>query len=142
MLIGSYPGILNEKRRVAIPKRFLEQLGKRPILARWYENCLILLGSQAWNDLLVRLVGKNKVAGLGVRNIERFILGSAFEIEPDSQGRIVIPEYLATYAGLKDEVMFVGIINRVEIWSKERWEELSASLSEVTKKYIEKLSGS
>jgi MraZ protein len=140
MLIGSYSGIVNEKRRVAIPKKFLAELGEKIILAKWYENCLILTGSLFWDVLLSRLVGPDRVAGAGVRNIERFVLGSAFEIDPDEQGRIVIPELLAGYANLNKEVVFVGLTNRVEIWPKKTWDEISEELSKTTKDYIEKLS--
>lgn len=139
MLIGSYPGSLNEKRRVAIPKKFLSEIGEKPILAKWYEDCLILVGSEFWEVILNRLVGEKKVAGLGVRDIERFILGSAFELEPDGQGRIVVPEILASYAGLTKDLVFVGLTNRVEIWSKEAWDKISMELSKTTKDYIEAL---
>jgi MraZ protein len=124
MLIGSYPGSLNDKRRIAIPKRFLSEIGEKPVLAKWYEDCLILVSSDFWEALLIRLVGPDKLAGLGVRNIERFILGSAFEMEPDDQGRIVIPETLAQYAGLTKDLVFVGLTDRIEIWSKEYIEGL------------------
>jgi MraZ protein len=140
MLIGAYPGSLNDKRRVAIPKKFLAELGEKPVLAKWYEDCLILVSNNFWETLLERLVGPNKLAGLGVRNIERFILGSAFELEPDDQGRVVIPEILSSYAGLDKDLVFVGLTNRVEIWSRQAWDKLSSELSKITKEYIESIS--
>lgn len=139
MLIGSYLGSLSEKRRVAVPKKFLDSLGKKPIIAKWYEDCLILVGSDFWNRLFSRLTGGKKAISLGVRDIERFILGSAFEIEPDEQGRIIIPELLANYARLEKEIVFVGLGDRVEIWPKEVWDEKSGKLSGTTKEYIETL---
>lgn len=140
MLIGSYTGSLNEKRRVAIPKKFLQDLGEKPILAKWYEDCLILVSNNFWDTLLGKLVGPDKLVGLGVRNIERFILGSAYELEPDDQGRIVIPEILSSYANFDNEVVFVGLTNRVEIWSRTVWDKLSQELAKSTKEYIENLS--
>jgi len=140
MLIGSYLGNLSDARRVAVPKKFLKELGTSPILAKWYEDCLILVSSAFWERLLARLTGGKKTAGLGVRDIERFILGSAFETEPDEQGRIVIPEILSSYAVLGREVAFVGLVDRVEIWSKAMWDKKSASLAKTTKEYIEDLS--
>jgi MraZ protein len=142
MFIGSYPGSLNDKRRVAIPKKFINELGEKPIIAKWYEGCLILVTSTFWQELLNRLVGPGMVAALGVRNIERFILGSAFELDPDDQGRFVIPEILAKYAGFDKELVFVGLTNRVEIWSKESWDSLSGDLAKTTREYIERLSES
>lgn len=140
MLIGSYLGNLSEARRIAVPKKFLIELGEKPILAKWYEDCLILVSSGFWDNLLSRLTGGKRAADLGVRGIERFILGSAFETEPDDQGRIVIPEILALYAGLDKEIVFVGLIDRVEIWPKLVWDEQSKNLAKTTKEYIENLS--
>lgn len=133
-------GNLSDARRVAVPKKFLKELGDNPILAMWYENCLILVSSSFWERLLTRLTGGKKTVSLGVRDIERFILGSAFETEPDGQGRIVIPEILSSYAALNRDLIFVGLVDRVEIWSKASWDEKSANLAKSTKEYIEDLS--
>lgn len=139
MLIGSYVGNVGDKRRVAVPKKFLTELGDEPVIAKWYENCLVLVSTSFWEELLKRLTGGSKVASLGVRDIERFILGSAFETEPDGQGRIVIPELLAQYAGITKELVFVGLGNRVEMWPKEAWDKKSQDLAQTTKEYIENI---
>lgn len=140
MLIGSYTGTVNEKRRVAVPKKFIAELGEKPVLAKWYEDCLILVSINFWEKLLDRLTGGKRAIDLGVRDIERFILGSAFELEPDDQGRIVVPELLAEYAGLTKEVVFVGLGDRIEIWPKEVWDKKSLELSKTTRDYIERIS--
>ncbi|OGM78586.1 hypothetical protein A2197_00785 [Candidatus Woesebacteria bacterium RIFOXYA1_FULL_48_16] len=139
MLIGSYLGILSDARRVAVPKKFLIELGENPVLAKWYEDCLIMVSSDFWDKLSVRLTGEKRAFDLGIRDIERFILGSAFEVEPDEQGRIIIPEILFDYAKLEKETIFVGLIDRVEIWPKSVWDEKSESLAKTTKEYIENL---
>jgi MraZ protein len=76
---------------------------------------------------------------LGIRDIERFILGSAFETEPDTQGRIIIPEILVKYANLDKDLVYVGLINRVEIWAKEAWDLKSEELAKITRDYIEEI---
>lgn len=139
MLIGSYLGSLSDKRRVAVPKKFLAELGQNPILAKWYEDCLILVSSDFWDRLFDRLVGGKKTISYGVRDIERFILGSAFEAEPDDQGRIIIPEILSEYAGLEKDLIFIGLRDRVEIWPKGVWDKKSGELAKTTKDYIEVL---
>lgn len=139
MIIGTYLGSLGEKRRVAVPKKFLTELGEKPILAKWYENCLILVSDKFWQTLFKRLTGGSGVINLGVRDIERFILGSAFETEPDAQGRIIIPEFLASHANLEKEVVFIGLVDRVEIWNKGTWDRESTKLATTTKEYIENL---
>lgn len=139
MIIGSFPGTLSEARRIAVPKKFLNELGDRPIIAKWYESCLILVNNGFWEELSLRLTGGNQKFNLLVRDIERFILGSAYEVEPDEQGRIVIPEELAKYAGISKEIIFLGLLDRVEIWPKENWEEKNKSLPRLTRDYIENL---
>jgi len=139
MLIGTYLGSLGEKRRVAVPKKFLIELGEKPILAKWYEDCLILVSVEFWNHLFKRLTGGSGVINLGVRDIERFILGSAFETEPDHQGRIIIPEMLSDHAHLEKDLVFIGLADRVEIWNRGTWESESAKLGKTTKEYIENL---
>jgi MraZ protein len=130
---------MSEARRVAVPKKFLTELGEQPVIAKWYEDCLILVGNNFWEGLSKRLTAERNTFELGIRDIERFVLGSAFEIEADEQGRIIIPETLAKYAGLTKEITFVGLIDRVEIWDKTVWEEKSKGLEKVTREYIEKL---
>jgi MraZ protein len=80
-----------------------------------------------------------KVASLGVRDIERFILGSAFEVEPDNQGRIIIPEVLASYANLNKELIFLGLGDRIEIWSKSVWDKKAEMIAKTTKEFIEQI---
>lgn len=140
MLSGSYLGSLSEKRRTAVPKKFLQELGDRPIIAKWYEDCLVLVSLEFWDRLFERLTGGRKTISYGVRDIERFILGSAFELDPDEQGRIVVPEILAEYANLDKDLVFVGLRDRVEIWAKDTWDKKSKVLAETTREYIEALS--
>lgn len=140
MLIGSYLGVLSEARRIAIPKKFIAELGERPVLAKWYENCLILVNNGFWEDLSKRLTGGEHKFGIVVRDIERFILGSAYELEPDDQGRVIVPDDLVKYAKFTKEVVFIGLLDRVEVWPKEVWDEKSGGLQRLTKEYLENLS--
>lgn len=123
MLIGIYVSSISPKRRVAIPKKFRDELGINPILAKWYEGCLVLVSKENWNALLKRLTGRELVITQAVRDTDRFILGSAFELEPDNQGRIIIPANISGYAELTKEVVFLGLGDRVEIWNRDAWEK-------------------
>src|SRR3990167_5011829 len=99
MFLGTYTGVLSPKRRVAIPSSFRKLLGERFIVAKWYEGCLVLVGHESFGALLEKLKGETKVITRGVRDTQRFILGSAFEMACDEQGRVVIPNSLVAYAG-------------------------------------------
>ena len=137
MLIGQYTSVLAAKRRVAVPKKFREELGKKLIVARWYEGCLVIISEENWQALLTKLTGKAEVIVASVRDTDRFILGSAYETEPDGQGRVVLPEMLVTYAKLGKEVVFIGLGDRVEIWDSEAWQQREAFVSEKAAELIE-----
>ena len=139
MLVGQYVSKLTDKDRIAIPKKFREEFGQRLILARWYESCLVLVSKDSWEKLLIRLIGKTKLVTSPVRDIDRFILGSAFEIGLDKQGRFVIPEILMNYANIRTEVVFVGLGDRIEVWSSTKWDELEKGSLEKASQAIEKI---
>ncbi len=123
MVIGSYVANLTENRRVAVPKKFREELGKKFIVARWYEGCLVLVTEEKWQELLNKLTGKVEFITAGVRDTDRFIMGSAYELEVDGQGRIVMPVSLLEYAGIGGEMVFIGLGDRIEVWDKKNWEK-------------------
>jgi MraZ protein len=142
MLIGQYTSKLTDKDRIAIPKKFREKLGEELIIAKWYEKCLVLVSEDTWQQLLKRLVGRTELVTSPVRDIDRFILGSAFEIKPDNQGRFVLPEILRVYSEIEDEAVFVGLGDRVEVWPLNRWKELEENLERKASEAIEAISRS
>jgi MraZ protein len=139
MFVGTYLVSVTSGKRTAIPSVFRQKLGQKVILARWYENCVVLTGQDSWNALLERVTGGEKMVVQPVRESEHFIFASAYEIEVDDQGRIVLPDRLISYAGLGDEVYFLGIGDRVEIWNKETWEKKEAEVASRAGEYIESL---
>ncbi|HJX58947.1 hypothetical protein A2V61_01250 [Candidatus Woesebacteria bacterium RBG_19FT_COMBO_47_8] len=139
MLLGSYFGILSPKRRTAVPKKFLEDLGEKLIIAKWYEECLVVVSEKYWEALLERISPKGSTVTEPVRDTDRFILGSAYELIPDSQGRIVIPANLVSYAGLSARLTFLGLGDRVEIWNEAKWAAREKYISAHSAQLIEKL---
>ena len=140
MLLGTYPAKFVAGHRVAVPLNLRRNLGEKFVLARWYEGCLVLIDINRWQDLYKRLAGDNNLIVAPVRDIERFILASAFEVVPDDQGRVVIPEVLIKYSNLSEDIYFVGLGDKVEIWNKNNWEEREAEIIKNTSGYIDELS--
>lgn len=140
MVLGQYVTKFSSKGRVALPKKFRDELGEKLIVARWYEGCLVVVGEEGWSVLLNKLTGKLDRITHPVRDTDRFILGSAFEIEVDGQGRFVVPPTLRTYADLKEEVVFLGLGNRVELWDKVAWMEHERKLSTEASQLVEEMS--
>lgn len=100
---------------------------------------MVLVSEERWSALLKRLTGSQTIIVTPIRDTERFIFGSAYEVQPDDQGRIVIPERLSEYAGLKEELCFVGLGDRIEIWDKENWEMKEKTIARDSAEYIEEL---
>ncbi len=117
------------KNRIALPKNLKEQLNKELVITRGYEGCLILVDVDKWRKL-IKLVEKKPLTNQDVRNTKRFLVGGANLINLDSQGRFVIPAMLVDYGKLKENVVFVGIENWIEIWNEDIWK---AKIDEITK---------
>ena len=139
MLLGTYQAKFASGHRVAIPSQFRKELGQSCILARWYEGCLVLIGSESWNALYKRLTGEETQLVNPIRDTERFILGSAYNAFPDDQGRIVIPEKLITYSGLTADIYFIGLGEKAEIWDKSAWEAKEKEVERDADKFLEEL---
>ena len=139
MLIGNYQAKLDsEKGRTALPKKFRQELGKKIILTAGFENSLMIVSTNSWQKVVGEIVNKPFIDG-AARETDRFLLGSAFEADLDSQGRFIIPKTLRKYAGLSEDIVFVGVGNRVEVWELEKWNEHQLYLDENIEKITQKL---
>jgi MraZ protein len=139
MLLGTYLARLAENHRTAIPSQLKKELGTNVVIAKWYEGCLVLVDKTTLEALLTRIRGEANLITEPVRGSEHFIFASAYEVEPDLQGRIVIPENLTAYAGLKDEIYFIGVGDRVELWDRVTWDEKEKQIVKDAPKFIEEL---
>ncbi len=122
MLIGEYQHTIDTKRRLAIPAKFRKDLGDRAIITRGLENCLVLYTLTEWEKQAKKLEAL-PTGQADARNYARIMLSGACDAELDKLGRILIPDYLKNYAGLKKNVAILGLSNRMEIWDAEKWQE-------------------
>lgn len=139
MLIGEFTTKITSGNRITIPKKFRSEFGDFLILTQGYEGCLVLVNETHFKKLTEGVADKPFIAG-DVRETTRFLLGGAHEIELDEQGRFVLPSNLHDYAQISESgVVFLGLINWVEIWSKDRWEEHKEKLKEKSSEIAERL---
>ncbi len=129
MIIGEYRSTVGDKKRVSLPKKFRDELGGNIILTRGYEDSLILVNKQMWEKVASEVVNGSFI-NKNIRDTNRFLVGGAVEIDTDKVGRFIIPEALFEHAGLKKDVVFIGLINWIEIWDKEKWENKLKYLKE------------
>jgi len=139
MLIGHYKTKISVKGRVALPNKLKSSLGGKLIITAGYEKSLMIVSPKEWQAVVGQVTNRQLTLG-PARATDRFLLGSAFEVELDSQGRFIIPKYLRTYAGITDDVVFLGVGNRVELWSQTKWTNYEQYLDKNISQLGEKLS--
>ncbi|MFH1430288.1 MAG: division/cell wall cluster transcriptional repressor MraZ [Candidatus Uhrbacteria bacterium] len=121
MFIGEYRHSIDAKGRLAVPTKYRAKLSKGAVVTRGLDRCLFIYPMDAWKDLATRLASL-PISKANTRSFARFLLAGAMDVEPDKQGRIVIPEYLRQFSGLKKSVVVAGLFNRIEIWDADAWE--------------------
>ncbi|MBW7571671.1 division/cell wall cluster transcriptional repressor MraZ [Caproiciproducens faecalis] len=127
MLIGEYQHNIDTKGRVIVPARFREDLGEHFYITKGLDGCLFVLSPEEWTRL------QDKVKAMPIskaRGLQRFFFSGAAEVEPDKQGRILIPQVLRDHAQLTKDVTFIGTSSRAEIWDSKRWNDFNSTLTE------------
>jgi len=139
MFIGEYQHNLDGKGRLAIPKKFRGNLSKGAIITRGLDSCLFIFTAGEWNKLAKKLVAL-PLAQSNSRAFARLMLAGAMEAQVDSQGRILVPEYLRQYANLKKGIIIAGLYSRIEIWDETRWKQYKAKTESASDEIAERLS--
>ncbi len=122
MFIGEYTYKIDSKKRLAIPPKFREVLKKKAIITRGFDNSLFIFSIKEWQKIAEKISSLPFVKHDN-RGLARMMLSGAMEVEFDSLGRILVPDYLKEYASLQNVAVVTGVHNRIEIWDKDRWEE-------------------
>ncbi|MDU6340357.1 MAG: division/cell wall cluster transcriptional repressor MraZ [Clostridium sp.] len=126
MFIGEYQHSLDTKNRIVVPSKLREGLGEKFIISKGLDGCLYAYPIDEWQKFEEKL--KNlPLTNRDARAFVRFFVAGATEVETDKQGRGLIPANLREYAGIEKEIVTIGALNKVEIWSKEKWESYNES---------------
>lgn len=120
MFIGEYQHSIDPKKRLALPSKFRKELGIKAVVTRGLDKCLFVYPVKTWKELAEKL-GTLPMGESATRSFVRLMLAGAVDVDIDSQGRILLPEYLKDYAGLNRSVTVAGLFNRLEIWDEEKW---------------------
>ena len=120
MFIGEFHHSLDDKGRLSIPAKFRATLAEGAVVTRGLDKTLFLYQKSEWE----KLAGKIAALPLGqsdTRAFARLMLAGALECEIDKAGRVVLPEYLRSYAALAKNVVITGLYDRLEIWDEDAW---------------------
>jgi MraZ protein len=127
---GEYSVAVDEKGRMAIPMRFRTEYDSGGFITKWFESCVALLPRATWEGIMSR-ADPLPFTDADARNFKRALNASAWPIEQDKQGRMVIPAKLRESAGLTGgQAVLIGAGSHLELWSKERWEQLSERMDQ------------
>lgn len=119
MFMGEYNHTIDAKGRIIVPAKLREELGDEFVVTLGLDGCLFVYPNTEWLNFVEKL--KNLPGNREARQLQRYFLAGAVSCELDKQGRILIPGKLREHAQLEKDVVFVGVLGKIEIWSKERW---------------------
>ena len=114
---------------MTIPAKFREDLGDLFYVTKGLDGCLFVLSAAEWNRLQEKMKAMPIARSVA---LQRFFFSGAAEVEPDKQGRILLPQQLRDYAGLDKDVTVTGVSSRAEIWDTARWEAFAAGQTQDT----------
>ena len=120
--MGEYNHTIDTKGRLIIPSRFREELGETFVVTKGLDGCLFVFSDEEWKAFEIKLKSL-PLTNKNARQFARFFVAGATPCELDKQGRILLPATLREFAGLEKDVVLTGMLNRIEIWSKDKWNE-------------------
>ena len=137
MFHGEYVHTIDEKNRLTLPARFRAALAAGVVLARGLEKNVDVYPRESWDANMARIAELDSLTR-EARAMKRFVFAGAAVVEPDRQGRVLIPAHLATHAGLDKEVVLAGVSDHLEIWDRVEWEtqltEMEGSAGDVAER--------
>lgn len=124
MFMGEYNHTIDAKGRLIVPSKYREILGEEFVLAKEQDGCLALYPKHEWEAFLSKFQNLPLITNKQARFLTRQLAAGASVCELDKQGRVLVPGNLRTFAKLEKDVVLSGNINKIEIWSKEAWDEI------------------
>lgn len=138
MFIGEYKHNIDLKKRIALPSKFRANLSNSVVITRGLDKCLFVYPMKTWEELAEKL-GSMPIGEATTRSFVRLMLAGAVDVTADSQGRVLVPDYLREYANLEKSVVVAGLFNRLEIWDENKWNEYKQKAEENSDEIAENL---
>ena len=142
MLIGEYIHTIDEKNRVSLPVKFRQEMGKKIIITPGLDQCLFVFTAKEWTKVSRKLSDSESDLSFlksDKRSFNRFMFGRAAEVEVDSIGRILIPDFLKERIKLSSKAAIIGVEDRVEIWNDQTWSQYKEVIEKQADQLAEKL---
>lgn len=127
MFLGEFTHTIDDKGRLTIPAKFRAELASGLVVTRGYDRNLMIYPLKEWQSLAGRVLAK-PVTDPEVRDFRRRLFSGAVDVEPDRQGRVLLPPYLREFAELNGEVVVNGMFDYIEVWARSAWEEVRETI--------------
>ena len=138
MFLGNYEHNIDDKGRLTIPSKFREELEGGVVVTRGLDGCLWAFSRSEWEILAEKISGL-PTTNQAARNFARLMFSNASDSIPDRQGRVLIPQSLRDYAGIDNETILIGVMNRVEIWNPAKWNQVVTTVEQDTEAIVAQL---
>ena len=138
---GQYGHSMDKKRRVSVPAKMRNKLGERVVVTKEVDRCLIVYPIEQWEEKIAHLQNMTTTKR-EARATARFKIAGAAELEIDKLGRVLLPQYLTEFAGIKKDVKILGLGNRIEFWDEKKWEVYNKKIEKEMPDLVEKLEAS
>jgi MraZ protein len=123
---GRYEYAIDDKGRLSIPSKFREILSANfdmKLILTNLDGCIAAYPDREWADVQQRIADSGALKK-EARSFLRFFFSGASECSIDRLGRILIPQSLRSYGGIRKNVVIVGMNKKIEIWAEEAWAEI------------------
>jgi MraZ protein len=138
MFIGEYRHSFDAKNRISVPAKFRKELGASVVVTRGFDKCLFVYPKSAWKVRAAEMA-KHSMGNAAGRGLARLMLAGASEADVDSAGRILVPDYLKSFASLSGKGVVAGVSDRIEIWDEGAWETYTKNIERDADSFAERL---
>ncbi|MEK7554019.1 MAG: division/cell wall cluster transcriptional repressor MraZ [Patescibacteria group bacterium] len=138
MFLGEYFHTFDTKNRISVPSKFRKGLGRVVVVTRGLDHCLYVYARKAWErEAQTHATAVNGSSAR--RGLARLFLAGSSEVDVDGNGRVLIPEHLKAFAGIKEKAVIAGVADRVEIWEENAWKKYTTDIERDADAFAEKV---
>ena len=138
MFLGEYFHTFDTKNRISVPAKFRKELGRVVVVTRGLDHCLYVYSRKAW-EREAQAYAADVNGSSARRGLARLFLAGSSEVEVDSNGRVLIPEHLKSFASIKEKAVIAGVADRVEVWEEDAWKKYTADIERDADAFAEKV---
>jgi MraZ protein len=140
MFLGEYLHTFDAKNRISLPAKFRKGLGRAVVITRGLDRCIYVYSRKEWEKEARRYAAQTS-GNAAHRGLARLFLAGSFEAEVDGAGRVLVPDNLKSFAGIKTKAVIAGVADRVEVWEEDAWNKYTKAIERDADQFAENVGG-